>query len=134
MIEEVFFVIHTIDRILSSTGVSLLHAIEGGEMTGSTAILAQRSIVLSLLVGLKQHLKVAYSLTEAKCRAFDPKKAGGAKDNKTAVRTRAPGVIEWSEIPYVEKSTRRLAGAGTVTSGTSIFDNLTIVYGIDASR
>jgi hypothetical protein len=103
VIEEVFYVIHTIDRILSSTGVTLLQTIEGSEMTESLAILAQRSIVLSLLVGLKQHLKTAYSLTEAKCRAFDPKKAGGAKDNKTAVRMRSVGVIEWTEIPYVDK-------------------------------
>ena len=103
VIEEVFYVIHTIDRILASTGVSLLQTIEGGEMTESVAVLAQRSIVMSLLVGLKQHLKVAYSLTEAKCRAFDPKKAGAAKDNKSAVRARGMGVIEWSEIPYVDK-------------------------------
>jgi hypothetical protein len=103
VIEEVFYVIHTIDRILSSTGVSLLQAIEGGDMIDSVAVLAKKAIVLSLLVGLKQQLKVAYSLTEAKCRAFDPKKAGGAKDNKSAMRMKRIGTVEWSEIPYLEK-------------------------------
>jgi cohesin loading factor subunit SCC2 len=135
VLEEVFYVIHTIDRILSSTGVSLLHAIEGGEMTGSMAILAQRSIVLSLLVGLKQHLKVAYSLTEAKCQAFDPKKAGGAKDNKTAVRMRELGVIEWSEIPYADKEIQEdWQAQEQLQAVLRLLTTLTIVYGINASR
>jgi hypothetical protein len=91
--------------------------------------------VLSLLVGLKQHLKVAYSLTEAKCRAFDPKKAGGAKDNKTAVRTRVLGVIEWSGIPYVEKEVQEDWQAQEQLQAVLLFlTTLTIVYGIDASR
>ena len=91
VVEEVLTVIHSIDRILSSTGISLRESIENGYTSGSISILAQRSIVFSLMIGLKQHLKVAYSLTEAKCRAFDPKKTGAAKDSKLAVRSRAVG-------------------------------------------
>ena len=102
-IEEVYMVIHTIDRIISSTGISLLHSIEKEDSSESIAILAQRSIVLSLLIGIKLHLKMAFNLTEAKCRAFDPKKAGSAKDNKPAARVKSIGIVEWTDIPYLEK-------------------------------
>lgn len=103
VIEEVFTVIHAIDRIMSSSGVSLLQSLERGDASESALVLAQRSIAFSLLVGLKQFLKMAYNLTEAKCRAFDPKKMGSAKDNKSAVRTRILGIVEWVDIPYLEK-------------------------------
>jgi Sister chromatid cohesion C-terminus len=102
VIEEVYTVIHTVDRIISSTGVSLLQSIENGDNSTHIVVLTQRSIVLSLLIGLKQYLKMAYNLTEAKCRAFDPKKTGTAKDNKPAVRTRTVGVVDWPEIPYLD--------------------------------
>ena len=103
VIEEVFTVIHSIDRILSSTGITLRESIENRDTTESIAILAQRSIVFSLMIGLKQHLKWAYNLTEAKVRAFDPKKPGSAKDNKTAIRSRIVGIVDWPDIPYLEK-------------------------------
>jgi cohesin loading factor subunit SCC2 len=103
VIEEVFTVIHTIDRILSSTGITLRESIENRDSSESIAILAQRSIVFSLMIGLKEHLKMAYNLTEAKCRAFDPKKTGSAKDNKTAVRSHAVGIVDWPDIPYLER-------------------------------
>jgi hypothetical protein len=103
VIEEVYTVIHTIDRIMSSSGISLLQSIEGGECSEPLEVLAQRSVVLSLLDQLKLFLKMAYGLTEAKCRAFDPKKTGTEKDNKTAVRTRSTGIIHWSEVPYVDQ-------------------------------
>jgi cohesin loading factor subunit SCC2 len=103
VIEEVYTVIHTIDRIMSSSGISLLQSIEGEERSEPLAVLAQRSVVLSLLDQLKVFLKMAYGLTEAKCRAFDPKKTGTAKDNKAAVRTRSTGIIDWSEVPYVDQ-------------------------------
>jgi cohesin loading factor subunit SCC2 len=101
-IEEVHTVIHAIDRIMSSSGISLLQSYETGDKSESMDVLAHRSIVLSLLIGLKQNLKFSYNLTEAKCRAFDPKKAGGVKDSKTAVRVRQLGTYEWSDIPYLE--------------------------------
>jgi len=103
VIEEVFTVIHSIDRILSSTGIALRESIENRDTTESIAILAQRSIVFSLMIGLKQHLKWAYNLTEAKVRAFDPKKTGSAKDNKPATRRRTVGIVYWPDIPYLEK-------------------------------
>lgn len=103
VIEEVFTVIHSIDRILSSTGITLRESIENRDTTESIAILAQRSIVFSLMIGLKQHLKWAYNLTEAKIRAFDPKKTGTAKDNKSAIRSRTVGIVDWPDIPYLEK-------------------------------
>jgi hypothetical protein len=104
VIEEVFTVIHSIDRILSSTGITLRESIENRDSTESIAILAQRSIVFSLMIGLKQHLKWAYNLTEAKIRAFDPKKTGSAKDNKSAIRSRAVGIVDWPDIPYLERT------------------------------
>jgi len=104
VIEEVFTVIYTIDRIISVTGITLLQAIETGDTTESIRVLAQRSIVFSLMIGLKQHLKMAYNLTEAKCRAFDPKKTGAAKDNKPALRVQSVGIVDWPEIPYLEIS------------------------------
>lgn len=103
VIEEVFTVIHTIDRIISVTGITLLQAIETGDATESIRALAQRSIVFSLMIGLKQHLKMAYNLTEARCRAFDPKKTGAAKDNKPALRVHGVGIVGWPDIPYLEK-------------------------------
>ena len=103
VIEEVFTVIHSIDRILSSTGITLRESIENRDSSETTAILAQRSIVFSLMIGLKEHLKMAYNLTEAKCRAFDPKKTGSIKDNKNAVRSRTIGIVDWPDIPYLEK-------------------------------
>lgn len=105
VIEEVYTVIHTIDRIMSSSGISLLQAIEGGDRSEPIVVLAQRSVVLSLLEQLKLSLKTAYGLTEAKCRAFDPKKTGTAKDNKAVVRTKAAEIIDWSYVPYVEQPT-----------------------------
>jgi len=103
VIEEVFTVIYTIDRILASTGISILQSIEAGDTSTNIVLLARRSMILSLLVGLKQQLKFQYNLTEAKCRAFDPKKAGNAKDNKQAVKARTIGPMEWEEIPYLHK-------------------------------
>jgi cohesin loading factor subunit SCC2 len=103
VIEEVYTVIHTIDRIMSSSGISLLQAIEGGDRSEPIAVIAQRSVVLSLLEQLKLSLKTAYGLTEAKCRAFDPKKTGTAKDNKAVVRTKAAEIIDWSYVPYVDQ-------------------------------
>lgn len=103
VIEEVFTVVHTIDRIVSSTGISLLQSIENRDVSEPINILARRSIVLSLMIGLKQHLKATYNLTEAKCRAFDPKKTTNAKDNKPAVRSRVVESIEWPDIPYLGK-------------------------------
>src|SRR5271167_2817474 len=44
VIEEVFTVIHSIDRILSSTGITLRESIENRDSSESIAILAQRSI------------------------------------------------------------------------------------------
>ena len=103
VIEEVFTVIYTIDRIISVTGITLLQAIETGDTSESTHVLAHRSIVFSLMIGLKQHLKMAYNLTEARCRAFDPKKTGPAKDNKPALRVHSVGIVDWPDIPYLEK-------------------------------
>lgn len=107
-IEEVHTVIHTVDRIMSSTGISLLQSFESGDKSESMTVLAHRSVVLSLLIGLKQNLKFSYNLTEAKCRAFDPKKAGGVKDNKAAVRAKGFWIFEWDDIPYLERAPQGL--------------------------
>ena len=101
VIEEVFTVIHSIDRIMATTGVALRQTIERGESSEPIGAVAQRAVVFALMLELKQYLKAAYNLTEAKCRAFDPKKTGNAKDNKAASRTRSLGIIDWSNIPYV---------------------------------
>jgi len=101
--EEVLMVIHSIDSILASTGVSLRQSIERRDTSEPIALLAQRSIVFSLIIGLKQYLKTMYNLTETKCRAFDPRKTMNAKDNKPAVRFRSLGIVEWPDIPYLEK-------------------------------
>jgi len=104
VIEEVFTVIYTIDRIISVTGITLLQTIETGDTTESIRTLAQRAIIFSLMIGLKQYLKMAFNLTEARCRAFDPKRTGAAKDNKPALRAQSVGVVDWPEIPYLETS------------------------------
>jgi len=101
--EEVLTVIHSIDSILSSTGVSLRQSIDRRDTSEPITLLAQRSIVFSLIIGLKQYLKAMYNLTEAKCRAFDPRKTMNSKDNKPAVRSRSLGIVEWPDIPYLEK-------------------------------
>lgn len=102
-IEEVFTVIHSIDRIMATTGVSLRQVIDSGESSEPIGVVAQRATVFALMLELKQYLKASYNLSEAKCRAFDPKKSGNAKDNKAAVRTRSLGVIDWSTIPYINE-------------------------------
>jgi Sister chromatid cohesion C-terminus len=99
-LEEIFTVIHTIDGIMATTGVTLRQCIESGWTSEPVTILARRATVFSLMLGLKQHLKSAYGLTEAKCRAFDPRKTTNAKDSK-ASRTRPLGLIDWSGIPYI---------------------------------
>jgi hypothetical protein len=101
VIEEVFTVIHSIDRVMATTGVSLRQAIESGESSEPMRLIAQRSAVFSLMLELKQYLKASYGLSEAKCKAFDPKKTGTAKDNKAVVRSRNLGVIDLSVIPYI---------------------------------
>lgn len=103
MAEEVLTVIHSIDSILALTGVSLRQSIESRDSAEPIALLAQRSIVFSLMIGGKQYLKGVYGLTEAKCRAFDPRKTLSAKDNKPAVRSRSLGIVEWPDIPFLEK-------------------------------
>jgi hypothetical protein len=103
VVEEVFTVIHAIDKIISTTGVALLQSIENEDDSAPLQTLAQRSIVLSLVVSLKMHLKTVYNLTEAKCRAFNPKKPSTAKDNKAISRTTSTGVFQWSDIPFLEK-------------------------------
>ena len=131
--EEIFTVIHTVDRIMSSSGVSLLQSIESRDASESAIILAQRSIAFSLLVGLKQFLKMTYNLTEAKCRAFDPKKPSSGKDNKPAVRTRTLGIVEWYDIPYLEN--RFEDGSQVYEQLEAVLDPLTwliIVCCIDA--
>ena len=103
VIQEVFTVIHSIDRILSSTGVSLRQCIENRDGSEPLAALALRSIVFSLMIGLKRHLKTAYNLSEAQCRTFDPKKTERIRDNKSAVRSHIVRIVDWSHIPYLEK-------------------------------
>ena len=124
VIEEVFTVIHTIDRIISSSVISLLHAVEGGDSTGTSVVLAQRIMVFSLMIGLKQHLKCAYSLTEAKCRAFDPRKTRFANYNKSAVRTGTIGVVDWPEIPYLEKSLENISQIQEPLDAVTLFFSL----------
>jgi hypothetical protein len=55
---------------------------------------AQRSIVFSLLVGLKTPLKTIYNFSKAKRRALDLKKPSTAKDNKAISRTKSTGTIQ----------------------------------------
>jgi hypothetical protein len=101
--EDVLTVIHSIDSILSLTGVSLRQSIESSDTSEPTVLLAQRSVVMSLMIGLKQYLKAMYNLREEKCRAFDPRKTVNAKDNKPAVKSRSLGIVEWPDIPFLEQ-------------------------------
>jgi Sister chromatid cohesion C-terminus len=103
-IEEPLTVIHSIDAILSSTGVALRQTIETRDSTGQLPVVAQRSIVFSLMIGLKAYLKGMYNLTEAKVRGFDPRKTVNAKDNKPVVKAPRVGIVEWPDIPFLEKS------------------------------
>ena len=98
-------------------------------------VLAHRSAVLSLLVGLKQNLKFSFGLTEAKCRAFDPKKTGGAKDNKAAVRQKACWIFEWDDIPYLEKAPQDIEQMQEQLQAVSFFTRnwLMIVCCVNAS-
>ncbi|CAG8456254.1 3230_t:CDS:10 [Acaulospora colombiana] len=61
------------------------------------------SICMTILMYLKGHLKRLYSLSEAKCRNFNPVQSGSHKD-KPAVRNQtAPSVISWEGLPFLEK-------------------------------
>jgi cohesin loading factor subunit SCC2 len=89
--EEVHIVLHTIDRTLSSTGVSLLHTIEtstDGPVSENSALagLEFACTILCYLMKLRMHLMAAYSITESKCRAFNPHKLGNKPDTKVASR------------------------------------------------
>jgi len=102
-IEEPLTVIHAIDAILSSTGVALRQTIETRDSADPLPVVAQRSIVFSLMIVVKALLKGMYNLTEAKVRAFDPRKTVNAKDNKPVVKAQRVGIVEWPDIPFLEK-------------------------------
>jgi len=136
VIEEVFVVIDQIYKIQSSTGISILEAAEGRETNETLATLTQRAIAMSLLIGLKDNLKSAYGLTEAKCRAFNPNKVGGAKDNKVAMRVRSLGIVEFPDIPYLDKPIQEESQAREQLQAVYLLLSsvLIIVCGVDASR
>jgi len=130
IIEEVFTVIHSIDRIMSTSGVSLRQTIESGESSEPAVIVGQRASVFSLLLELKQYLKAAYGLSEAKCRAFDPKKTGNSKDNKTAARVRSLGVIDWSDIPHLDNRQLELSEIGQQLQAVCLFRGWRLIFSL----
>lgn len=81
--EEVHLVIHAIDKILSTTGTSLLQALEEHSQVEQMGAAAA---ILCLSITLRAQLKLVYSIAEGRCTAFEPSKLNSRSDLKVAVR------------------------------------------------
>lgn len=91
-VEEVYTVIHGLDKVLSGTGVSVSNLIEErleGKTEGveSWEKLARCAVVLHAVWAVRQFIKAAYNVSELKAREFVPSKPG--KDPKPATRLAA---------------------------------------------
>ncbi|CAG8454816.1 17701_t:CDS:10 [Funneliformis caledonium] len=64
---------------------------------------AKVSICMAILMYLKEHLKKAYALSEAKCQNFNPAQSGSNKDKPALRQQHAPPVITWEGLPFVDK-------------------------------
>lgn len=85
-IEEVLHVVHSLDKILCSTGVNILHELESKEMDNTN--LTKAVACLMLVLQSRAELARMYNLSTAKCRAYNPNKLGSAKDSKAAIPVR----------------------------------------------
>ncbi|ORY01377.1 hypothetical protein K493DRAFT_405563 [Basidiobolus meristosporus CBS 931.73] len=100
--EEVLYLIYTINQVLSVTGTNVMHQIESqphGIDAVPPKIRVYRKIAgcMGLLITLKEYLKVAYSLNEAKCQSFNPSDSGH-KDKPAFRQPRAIQPISWDKL------------------------------------
>ncbi|GBB94464.1 hypothetical protein RclHR1_02360022 [Rhizophagus clarus] len=64
---------------------------------------AKVSICMTILMYLKEHLKKAYALSEAKCQNFNPAQSGSNKDKPALRHQNAPPVITWDGLSFIDK-------------------------------
>ncbi|CAG8468626.1 1853_t:CDS:10 [Ambispora gerdemannii] len=64
---------------------------------------AKISICMVILMFLKEHLKRAYALSDAKCQNFNPAQSGSHKDKPALRHQNAPSLISWGNLPFVDK-------------------------------
>ncbi|KAJ1987257.1 Sister chromatid cohesion protein 2 [Dimargaris cristalligena] len=106
LIEEALYVIYCIQRLLAVTGLHIQHQFSQGfaELSKESQIaLAKISICVGMLVLLKDHLKLTYSLTESRCQQFSPSDTGMLKDKYLTRHQAGPLIFKWDKLPYVNK-------------------------------
>lgn len=125
--EEVYIVVHSVERIVSGTGTSILYFItewqanlqlsgEGdlnqqlvtvdktSDLQMSLQQLTICSAVMYLIYKLQNHLKRLYALNDQTCRSFQPSKL--PKDTRSAVKAQnVPAQLETSYFPWIEADT-----------------------------
>ena len=84
--EEIHFVIHALDRILSDSGVALLQKLDEQVASDTLESLILAATIMCYVVQLRGHLVQLYNISDAKCRSFEPNRLGAKSDAKTAIK------------------------------------------------
>lgn len=90
--EEIHHVLFTIDRTLSNTGMTLLHALDnkeaadGDHLGRHTKGLYYACTMMSYNLQLRARLMLVYNISEAKCRTFEPNRPTAKHDTRSAIR------------------------------------------------
>lgn len=99
--EEIHLVIHTIDKLLSTTGASLVQLLESEDSSSGRAAeqLGKAAAIAAYAMSLRHQLKLVYGITETKCLAFNPYKLGNRSEVKSVARQPGiPLVPDWSSV------------------------------------
>ncbi|CCG81175.1 Sister chromatid cohesion protein mis4 [Taphrina deformans PYCC 5710] len=109
--EEVHVVIHSIDKILSTTGAALQQLLDTVSRGANheEEQLGKAAAIMVYGMSLRNQLKIVYNISEVKCLTFEPARLGSRADAKSAVKQ--PGVAlvpDWSTISAPASARQRL--------------------------
>ncbi|KAK9727558.1 Sister chromatid cohesion protein 2 [Basidiobolus ranarum] len=101
-LEEVLYLIYAINQVLSVTGTNVMHQMELQSRNSDVPdkkfkVYCKVAVCMGLLIILKEYLKGAFSLNEAKCQSFNPSDSGH-KDKPAFRQPRAIQPISWDRL------------------------------------
>ncbi|KAJ1656805.1 Sister chromatid cohesion protein 2 [Dispira simplex] len=104
LLDEVLYVIYSIQRLLAVAGTNLLHHFKHEFSTtarDSQLAVAKYSVGIAMLIKVRDTLKQNYSVGEARCQQYNPSDFGSVKDKYVTRQPSAPMVLDWRDLPYV---------------------------------
>ena len=109
--EEVHLILHSIDKILSTTGSSYIQVIKSGNIDSELSVhLGKVAAILCYTMLLRSQLKTLYGISEAKCQSYLPPRIGQKSETKSAIKqVNVPLCPNWSEMDAVTAPEQRIA-------------------------